>query len=548
MKVNLYKIEQELKNDFYEELHELCTKSSEKQKLKSSSKYSNSSYQFFLFDGGDEFSPNWEWLSESILNEKINVFTNPKAILLVEHENHYFAFTFGNAYAIANKYCDPDYMFIFARKLDYKTIKLTSKASPHSKMNKTINSFLDNYSLVFDSGEAFTKIKGTIKLSKGFNIYKENIEIGTSVKLETCKDTIQNLIDIVSDIYTNVNKSKDKTKIPLLKAIPKKDHQLIKKLDMRLISAIKSNVVNIEISQFDIRGTEAIFNSDADYFEIRVGHKYSKIENISLNEIVRFQEEKKVEDCELLNVSFTLYKDGFKEKRELKEVIDYIDSEERCVLLQGKWYYFNDDYQEYLADSLNEIEVLYDFGFNYSKSKHEKFLQDKSKEKIKEADNDNIDLEAMKKSLRRKFYREFYYNSCISFNNKNYRNLDRNLAKTGVGKIEVADLYYSKEGQKTIFSVKMGNASSTLAYAIDQSEATLALYQNDQAEVRKKYPIEKVGLWFVLNRKTLPEKESGQPDINSLDMFILKNRLDEWKKKVRLLGYQPVVRINYIIN
>ncbi|MNW66735.1 hypothetical protein D3C74_452350 [compost metagenome] len=53
-----------------------------------------------------------------------------------------------------------------------------------------------------------------------------------------------------------------------------------------------------------------------------------------------------------------------------------------------------------------------------------------------------------------------------------------------------------------------------------------------------------VYLWFVLERNDLPLIE-GYPDINNLNMLILKNKLDQWKKEVRLLGYHPKIKINY---
>lgn len=544
MKVNLYKIKEDDKDAFLEELFSSCTNNTEEQE--SNDRRGRVNYQFFLFNEHDETSPSWEWLSVSLLDKRLSMYNNPKAILLIEYKSNYFAFTFGNSFVIANKYCDSNYMFNFARKLKYKTINLTSKVSPYSKKNKTIDSFIGNNSLVFDSGEAYTKIKGKIKVKRDFDIYKENIEVGTSVKLETYKNDIDSLINIVLNVYSNVENEKDKTNIPLLKIVPSKHKTFLEKLDERLISALINKEVNIELSQFDIRGTKEIFNSDADYFEIWSGHKYSTVENISLEEIFEFKDEKSVKDEEMLEISLAIYKDGAREKKRLKEVIDYIDNKEKCVLIQGKWYYFNDDYQQYLSNSLNELEILYDPNFNYSKADRWQFLDDKYKEETKKKTSSGIDKRELMNYLKRKFYRERYYNHRISLN-KDYCNIDRNLEQASVGKVEIADLYYKKEEEKTIFSVKIGKASSGLVYVIDQSETTLRLYQNDENNVRNKYPIDKVGLWFVLDRETyLPEKENGQPDINKLNMFILKNRIDEWKKKVRLLGYQPVVRINYV--
>ena len=54
-----------------------------------------------------------------------------------------------------------------------------------------------------------------------------------------------------------------------------------------------------------------------------------------------------------------------------------------------------------------------------------------------------------------------------------------------------------------------------------------------------------VVLWFVLEREQHIEGSDGIPDLNSLDMLMLKNRLDQWKKEVRLAGMRPLVYINY---
>ena len=54
-----------------------------------------------------------------------------------------------------------------------------------------------------------------------------------------------------------------------------------------------------------------------------------------------------------------------------------------------------------------------------------------------------------------------------------------------------------------------------------------------------------IAVWIVLKRHThLPEID-GKPDISALKMMMLKNRLDEWKKEVRILGYTPKVYLNY---
>lgn len=101
------------------------------------------------------------------------------------------------------------------------------------------------------------------------------------------------------------------------------------------------------------------------------------------------------------------------------------------------------------------------------------------------------------------------------------------------------DLYKSE----TMFAVKIGNTSSKLSYVVDQSMASLEMYKNGQFPSMPS--INTVAVWIVLKRKNKLPMYDGKPDISKLNMIMLKNRLDEWKKNVRVAGYTPVVYLNY---
>ena len=101
------------------------------------------------------------------------------------------------------------------------------------------------------------------------------------------------------------------------------------------------------------------------------------------------------------------------------------------------------------------------------------------------------------------------------------------------------DLY--KDG--TAFSVKFGNASGKLIYVIDQSLATLELYKQRKLGEHK---IERLGIWLILTKHSHIEDENGTPHLEKLNMLMLKNKLDDWKKKVLLAGLRPVIYINYM--
>ena len=101
------------------------------------------------------------------------------------------------------------------------------------------------------------------------------------------------------------------------------------------------------------------------------------------------------------------------------------------------------------------------------------------------------------------------------------------------------DLYKDK----TMFAVKIGNASSKLCYAVDQSITALKMYKSKM--FKDALEVENVAIWLILERKSRLKEKNGSIDINELDMLMLKNRIDSWKKNVRLLGYKPIIYINY---
>ena len=95
----------------------------------------------------------------------------------------------------------------------------------------------------------------------------------------------------------------------------------------------------------------------------------------------------------------------------------------------------------------------------------------------------------------------------------------------------------------TMFAVKFGKSSSDLCYAIDQSLTSLKKYKH--GEIPDMPSISRVGLWFVLEKKEHLAEVNNKVDLTDLNMLMLKNRIDQWKKEVRLAGYIPIIYINY---
>lgn len=331
--------------------------------------------KFFLNNESLSFTPEWKWVSSPFFKKPIKYKSNPKGMLLVTYQRNYYVYTFGLSYSIADKYCDREFGFNFAKRLGYENIQLVSKIAPHSKNNKTIDSFIHNENLFFDSGEAYTKIKGKATLKSNFNIFKENVEIGTSIKLHLYEDTIDNMLNIIKYISDLIKNMPEVTPIPLLKLVSSKEKELLRLLNQELALSIKMGKLAVSFSEFDIKGTIIDFISVPDYFVIRSGHKSKKIETLDILEIKKFIKEKKIPDNKILDIIIVSIDGDSECTYKIIEMVDYSDDKRRCVLINGKWYKFNDNYQKYLMNSLNEIDVYYDSTFNYSKSDHKKYLK-----------------------------------------------------------------------------------------------------------------------------------------------------------------------------
>ena len=100
------------------------------------------------------------------------------------------------------------------------------------------------------------------------------------------------------------------------------------------------------------------------------------------------------------------------------------------------------------------------------------------------------------------------------------------------------DLYKDE----AMYVVKFGNTSGKLCYAVDQSLTSLKLYKSGKLQGMP--PVHTAVLWFVLDRGHI-EDDNGEPDLSQLKMLMLKNRLDQWKKEVRLMAIRPLIYINY---
>lgn len=539
-RLNLYQIDSERNQSFIQEMNQklqrVNTIDFERQVNGVETRLS---LTLFISIPQDDKDLNWNWLLSAFHIENQNTLPSPKAVLVVEKDQTIYAITFGHAFFMVDKFCDKDFSFNFARKIRYTEIKTTALTTPHSKRNKTVNTYINYNELEFDSGESFAKIKAKAAIPDGFTTFKPSLEIGGSIKITVEQDSLDAVINLILHVEDIIDTQPDLYQIPVFAKVS--DFNLLERLDAQLELDIQNNPTQINISELDIIGATEIFNQNDSEFVIKYGQNRKQIPLLSNDELQSFCNENNLDIAHvLLDISVFSYRDGIQIRSDnIRKLIDYTNDAERCILSKGQWFRYNDDYLHYLQDSINEIEVVYNPEFDflpevYNAFLEERFLAEKDAEEFRGKTDEDI-----RKSLKRKYYAEQSFN-LIREAQDGFRNYDRIEQRVGAADIELMDLY--KDGM--MFAVKIGNTSSKLCYSIDQSLSSLKMYKHNLLEGMP--PISTVAIWLIINRQNhLPIREDDMPDINALNMLMLKNRLDQWKKEVRLAGYKPLIYINY---
>ena len=479
----------------------------------------------------------WQWLLDEYGYEIEEIVPTPRAVLVVENVESTYAITYGLSYFVVDKYCDIDFAFDFARRINFKQIKTTTLTAPNVQRNKMINVYLDYNDFTFDSGESYAKIKAKVKLEDEFNLHGEMVEIGHSIKTQLRDNSIDCILRFIE--YVELVRQKDVVyKIPVFSKV--KDDNCVRELDQRLVEKIEEDINCINISELDIIGATEIFNSNDSSFTLKYERKHKDMQELTKESILEFMDENNLSiKNHFLDLKVVSNKNGEPVCTDImKRLIDFTDDEKRCLLLKGEWYSFNDDYVQYLQDSISELDVIYDPQYDFSKKKLSEYVSKKYQDEKDNVEYIGLTTQELKKKIKDKYYAERVYNNVLS-EQFGFENHDRDSDEIGAGKIELMDLY--KDG--IMYAVKIGNSSAKLSYVVEQSISSTKMYKHHLLKDMPK--VEKVAVWIVLKRRTHLPEVNGKPDISQLKMIMLKNRLDAWKKEVRILGYTPIVYLNY---
>ena len=547
--INLYKMNFNKVDDFLDDLKSSNYLAKPNKKIdKDTCEFKFTLYLCEAKQSNDEIS--WNWLLNEFDESPLYVYKSPRAILFIEkvcdEREDIYAATFGSSFFKVDKYCDRDFGFKFAARMEYTNIKTTTLTSPNSKRSKMINTYVDYNEFDFNSGESFAKLKVNAKLDENFDLFKPALEIGNSIRFNTDKANIDGIINIILYVekILEISDNDVKYKIPLFKEV--KNEESIKKLNESLNKAIQSNVLGdskcnlLSVPEIDIIGASEVFNGNDNEFElIYYKNASKKYDNLSMDVIKSFCIENNINSIEKVNkIKIRLYKDGDSVVQlPLKNVIEYTDEEYKCIYTKTKWYMFNHDYLTYLNDSISEIDASYNDKFDFNDLIHNRFINDKYEVEKNDEEYEGKSEDYIKDKLKKKYYAERCYN-LIREKDGNFKCYDREDTSSGFEKM---DLYEIES--KTMFAVKIGKSSGDLCYATDQSITALKKYKHK--EITDMPPISRVGLWFILEKKKHLTIHGDKVDLTSLDMLMLKNRIDQWKKEVRLAGYTPVIYVNY---
>lgn len=280
--LNIFRIDEARWDPFKTKLHDLCGDPREQDCMVSGV---NIHALLYIKNDNSKKQVGWDWVLREFAVSVIQKDKQAWSVLVAEAGGIHYALTFGNAFYQVDQFADKDFAFAIGRKFDYKKIKSTAQANPDSNRNKMVVSYLKSEKFEYDSGESFIKIKGKVKLDEGFSLFKDNVEIGTSIKLSVDEPTLEKCLRIL--LYLNELAAKDDvTRIPIF--IKVKDERLKEELDMRLADDFKQGNFEISFSDFDIIGTHETFYGDSQEYTIKYGHNRMTVDAITEGKLRTF--------------------------------------------------------------------------------------------------------------------------------------------------------------------------------------------------------------------------------------------------------------------
>lgn len=456
--------------------------------------------------------------------------SRPNAIILIEKDDTFYGISFGSAFHYIDPYCNREWAFEFAKRIDYSKVNLIATTIPQSKLNKQTSTYINYNSTQINTGEALNKIAAYITQDESED-FNNKIQAGNSIKFKLKKDNLETIAKTISYVEEIIASAEIHHEFPAIKEI--KDEKRINELNNVLMEELEKIIDDpssnnyLDINNYISYTATTLEIDDFDSFELLFNSENLVLSDLSIEEIIDFAKTNEINSKDCLNI--IIYLNGLDEslKTTLKQLIIFDCVEKNCIYENGKWQEYNEDYVHMLEEEIKTIPAEYCPQYSFNNEDYKNYVSER------------------KSSGDKEFNKRKGYNNETTFNEylrdrHGYEYYDKDLKTDNGYRVELMDLYKDK----TAYSVKKGSASSSLAYVIDQCIEGLESIRKGESGFNKE--IETVCIWLILDRKTeIHDAETNEVDLNKMNMIILMNKLVAWKRKMLLWNYKPLIRINY---
>lgn len=462
--------------------------------------------------------------------------------LLITNGKNIYLIAFGRSTNSIGKLIDLDFGLEFAsRSINVNEIELQSSKFFALAKNKSIVEY-NKINFSTSIGESVDYLIGTLEENpphlaiKSLCQYIDNkVEFNCSIKIIVKEEQVNldNLCTIIYNIDTVQEKYNPKVRIPKVNIIKSNEVELLQRLEMKLNKMLlseKSYQENIAISFYNLKNSQFKFSDNVGEFQIYSGRKKTeKLENITIQDIVKFMKENDIYEIEKVKVSIK-NSSGFCEQETAKELIyctiNFEDDNNYYCLDNGRWYKYNDKYLEIVRDEFKKLEVNFDEKYNYNEKEVNDFAT-KNEEDI---------LREFRSKEDKKPYKEFKYNYKLS-KKFGFKLCDRKI----VNNFEVCDLYIDN---RELAHVKIGGPQDFIK-CIEQSRMGFIEYKSEKKKVKEILGINNVDT-LTLILITSNENVDKNKDIQYFKSLNFKIKLVEWYNFVKENNLEPKIIIGKI--
>ncbi|RLV50020.1 hypothetical protein D9V37_09130 [Nocardioides mangrovicus] len=422
------------------------------------------------------------------------------AVFLLNNAKTCYAISFGKAHFYVRPYCDYDFGIELAKRIaDAEDIAQTAAKRFQGKQRKSIRSFSGHARLNVPPGESVDFLQASI-IPASATTYGKTGKFGTSALLSP-DITPDGIGQFLTTIEAELAKP-ERFKLPRTVVLTEKEE--VARFDEKLLDELTAPIGTSELTAntFELFGVDFVFGS-LGTFRLRCGHyKAVDLEQLTMKDVKQYIADRKIPRGKLLQLRVTrISEDGPDVVQPIKEAVDFICDDDRVVLTGGKWLKFNQDYLDFLNESIRDIAI-----------------------------------EEVEPQFARITVREGDFNAELVEHGYQVADKDFEILKTSAATpVEAWDL--SKD--TTVYAVKFGTPQK-LNYVVDQAMNVLELLHN-KAGVKSVPDFERYCLWLGYRAKNLPDHLADSGSI------ILKQKIDAWARRCDELGITPVVKLSLAV-